>query len=121
MLSDPRQVALALAPAGSGKTTATRTLASVCDDLGYTTIGLAPSAAAAAVLREATGMPTETLAKVDHLLTQGKEVGIGASTVVVIPRHHAVTFYPALAASLVNVAVFVVALVTRSPGKLPRR
>ena len=41
------------------------------DDVGYTIIGLAPSAAAAAVLGEATGMPTETLAKLDHILSHG--------------------------------------------------
>ncbi|WP_156391133.1 MULTISPECIES: MobF family relaxase [unclassified Nocardioides] len=84
MLSDPRQVALALAPAGSGKTTAMSALARVCGDLGYTTIGLAPSAAASAVLREATGMPTETLARLDHLLASAADLDIGPRTVVVI-------------------------------------
>jgi ATP-dependent exoDNAse (exonuclease V) alpha subunit len=84
MVSSPRQVALALAPAGSGKTTAMSALSDVFADLGYVTIGLAPSAAAAAVLGEATGMPTETLAKVDHLLASGADVGIGPRTVVVI-------------------------------------
>ena len=84
LVSDPRQAALALAPAGSGKTTAMSAFASVCGDLGYTTIGLAPSAAAAAVLNDATGMPTETLAKLDHLLTTGIDPGIGLRTVVVI-------------------------------------
>ncbi len=84
MVSDPREVTLALAPAGSGKTTAMRTLADVYDDLGYTVIGLAPSAAAAAVLGEATGMPTETLAKLDHTLTTGRDPGIGPRTVIVI-------------------------------------
>src|SRR6185295_2049131 len=84
MVSDPREVTLALAPAGSGKTTSMRTLADVYDDLGYTIIGLAPSAAAAAVLGEATGMPTETLAKLDHALTTGRDPGIGPRTVIVI-------------------------------------
>ncbi|HEU5042918.1 MAG TPA: MobF family relaxase [Nocardioidaceae bacterium] len=84
MVGSPRQVVLALAPAGSGKTTAMSALAGVFEDLGYATIGLAPSAAAAAVLGEATGMPTETIAKLDHLLTSGAEVGIGPATVVVI-------------------------------------
>ena len=84
LVTSPRQLALALAPAGSGKTTAMRALAGVCDDLGYTTVGLAPSAAAAAVLGEATGMPTETLAKLDHLLARGEDVAIGPRTVVVV-------------------------------------
>lgn len=68
--TDRHQVALALAPAGSGKTTATRALADAWSSLGYDIVGLAPSAAAAAVLREATGMPTETLAKLDDLITR---------------------------------------------------
>jgi conjugative relaxase-like TrwC/TraI family protein len=84
MVSDPREVTLALAPAGSGKTTAMRTLADVFGDLGYTTLGLAPSAAAAAVLGEATEMPTETLAMLDRLMATGQDLGIGARTVVVI-------------------------------------
>jgi conjugative relaxase-like TrwC/TraI family protein len=84
LISDPRQVALALAPAGSGKTTAMKVLASVCADLGYTAVGLAPSAAAAAVLGDATGMPTETLAKLDQVLVTGDDPGIGPRTVVVV-------------------------------------
>jgi conjugative relaxase-like TrwC/TraI family protein len=84
LASDPHRVVLALAPAGSGKTTAMSALAEVCADLGYRTIGLAPSAAAAAVLREATGMPTETLAKVDHLLGSDLDPGLDPQTVVII-------------------------------------
>ncbi|MGH3996917.1 MAG: AAA family ATPase, partial [Pseudonocardiaceae bacterium] len=60
---------LGLAPAGSGKTTAMRALARVWTDHGYGVVGLAPSAAAAAALREATGMFTETLAKLDYELS----------------------------------------------------
>lgn len=66
LVSGPRLVALALAPVGSGKTTAMRALADVYDDLGYETVGLAPSAAIAAVLGAATGMPTETVLVVDE-------------------------------------------------------
>jgi ATP-dependent exoDNAse (exonuclease V) alpha subunit len=84
LLSDPRRVALALAPAGSGKTTAMRALADTARALGLTPIGLAPSAAAAAVLGEATGMPTDTLAKLDHTLTTGGSCGIEPNTLVVI-------------------------------------
>ncbi|MCP6093688.1 AAA family ATPase, partial [Klebsiella pneumoniae] len=57
---------LALAPAGSGKTTAMQVLANVWTEGGYNVLGLAPSAAAAAALAEATGMPCETLAKLTH-------------------------------------------------------
>jgi conjugative relaxase-like TrwC/TraI family protein len=84
LLSDPRQVALALAPAGAGKTTAMRVLAQVCQDLGYDAVGFAPSAAAAAVLGEATGMRSDTLAKLDHTLAAGLDPGFGPHTVVVI-------------------------------------
>ncbi|MEP6816664.1 MAG: MobF family relaxase, partial [Marmoricola sp.] len=84
LLSDPHHVALALAPAGSGKTTAMNTFAIISADLGYEAVGLAPSAAAAAVLAEATGMATETLAKLDHAFRSDQEVRIGPRTVVVI-------------------------------------
>jgi conjugative relaxase-like TrwC/TraI family protein len=84
LLADTRQVALALAPAGAGKTTAMSALTTVCRDLGYDIVGLAPSAAAAAVLDEATGMPTETLAMLDHSLSRNDEPGFGPRTVVVI-------------------------------------
>ncbi|HEX2893779.1 MAG TPA: MobF family relaxase [Marmoricola sp.] len=84
LVSDPRQVALALAPAGAGKTTAMSVLAQVCRDLGYDPVGLAPSAAAAAVLGEATGMRSDTLAMLDHTLATGCDPGFGPHTVVVI-------------------------------------
>ena len=54
---------LAIAPAGSGKTTAMRALTQAWTSDGGTVIGLAPSAAAAAQLREQTGARTDTLAK----------------------------------------------------------
>ena len=50
MARSDRRVRLALAPAGSGKTTAMKVLARVWTDRGYDAIGLTPSAAAAAVL-----------------------------------------------------------------------
>src|SRR6185436_10160763 len=49
--------------AGAGKTTAMRTMARAWRDSGGHVVGLAPSAAAAAQLRDATGAPAETLAK----------------------------------------------------------
>ncbi|MFE6649624.1 MobF family relaxase [Nocardioides sp. NPDC057772] len=89
------RVRLALAPAGSGKTTAVRVLAAVWTTNGYDAIGLAPSAAAAKVLQDATGLPCETLAKIDdEVLTQPTDTGrrrhsglstrIGPETLVVI-------------------------------------
>jgi conjugative relaxase-like TrwC/TraI family protein len=82
------RVQLALAPAGSGKTTAMQVLASVWTEGGHNAVGLAPSAAAAAALAEATGMPCETLAKVAHDLRHDADsslvTSIGAGTLVVI-------------------------------------
>src|SRR3546814_18349823 len=54
----------------------------------YTTLfrsgGLAPAAAAAAVLTDATGIPAETLAMLDHTLSAGLDPGFGAHTIIVI-------------------------------------
>ena len=88
MATSGARVQLALAPAGSGKTTAMQVLANVWTEGGCNTVGLAPSAAAAAALTEATGMPCETLAKLDHDLAHSPSsalVGsIGPGTLVVI-------------------------------------
>jgi len=84
LLSDPAQVALALAPAGSGKTTAMNALAETALGLGLEPAGLAPSAAAAAVLTESTGMQAETPAMLDHALASGIDPGFGPHTVVII-------------------------------------
>jgi ATP-dependent exoDNAse (exonuclease V) alpha subunit len=63
MCSSRAWLQLAIAPAGAGKTTAMRTLVRAWRDSGGQVVGLAPSAAAAAQLRDATGAPAETLAK----------------------------------------------------------
>ena len=64
-----RRLQLALAPAGTGKTTALTVLANAWASSGGTIIGLAPSAAAAHVLAEQLGdAPCETLAKLAHSL-----------------------------------------------------
>jgi hypothetical protein len=63
MASSAARLQLAIAPAGAGKTTALRALACAWLEGGGQVIGLAPSAAAAAQLRDATGAPAETLAK----------------------------------------------------------
>ena len=83
------RVQLALAPAGTGKTTAMRVLSRAWTGDGGTVVGLAPSAAAAAVLREEIGTSTDTLAKLIHSLETGIAVpewvtAIGADTLVVI-------------------------------------
>ncbi|WP_375502726.1 MobF family relaxase [uncultured Jatrophihabitans sp.] len=93
------RVQLALAPAGTGKTTAMRVLSRAWTSTqsdgtpGGTNagnvVGLAPSAAAAAVLREEIGTDTDTLAKLIHALETGINVpewvnAIGLQTLVVI-------------------------------------
>ncbi len=88
MASSDSRVRLALAPAGSGKTTAMKVLAQVWIDRGYDAIGLTPSAAAAAVLTDAAGIFSETLAKLDHQIATGRferwAAGIGPHTLIVI-------------------------------------
>lgn len=83
-----RRVQLALAPAGSGKTTAMKVLTDVWRDAHVDAIGLAPSAAAAAALSDATGMRCDTLAKLIHDLVHDPDselvAAIGNGTLVVI-------------------------------------
>jgi AAA domain/TrwC relaxase len=86
------RVQLALAPAGSGKTLTLRTLAQAWAADGNTVIGLAPTAAAARVLRDELGdsvTATDTLAKLVHALTTGAAVpdwveAIGPGSLVVV-------------------------------------
>ena len=93
MATSGARLQLAIAPAGSGKTTAMRALASAWTDGGGTIIGLAPSAAAADALRSQIDTQTDTLAKLTHSLEQAREsgaampawvAGIDSSTLVVI-------------------------------------
>ena len=83
-----RRVQLALAPAGAGKTTAMRVLAGVWTEAGANALGLTPSAAAAAALRDATGIPCETLAKLIHDLDARPDsplaAAIGPGTLLVL-------------------------------------
>ncbi|MFA6300268.1 MAG: MobF family relaxase, partial [Nocardioides sp.] len=93
MAASGARLQLAIAPAGSGKTTAMRALASAWTDGGGTIIGLAPSAAAADALRSQIDTQTDTLAKLTHSLEQARQTGasvpdwvagIDSSTLVVI-------------------------------------
>jgi hypothetical protein len=63
MATSGARVQLALAPAGTGKTTATATLAAAWRNSGGSVVGLAPTAAAAEVLAADLGAATDTLAK----------------------------------------------------------
>jgi ATP-dependent exoDNAse (exonuclease V) alpha subunit len=79
---------LAIAPAGAGKTTAMRAIVLAWTQDGGQVLGLAPSAAAAAVLAEHTGIRTDTLAKLTWSLDRGDlpewAAAIGPSTLVII-------------------------------------
>ncbi|WP_063010639.1 MobF family relaxase [Nocardia nova] len=66
--SSPLRIAVANAPAGTGKTTAMRVLVNAWHASGGTVLGLAPTAAAAAVLAENTGVRVETVDRVLHIL-----------------------------------------------------
>jgi conjugative relaxase-like TrwC/TraI family protein len=88
MCSSRARLQLAIAPAGAGKTTAMRALALVWTEEGDQLLGLAPSAAAAAVLGEQTGIRADTLAKLAWSLQHGDlpdwAAAVGPSTLVII-------------------------------------
>jgi DNA primase catalytic core len=88
MATSGARLQLAIAPAGTGKTTAMRALATAWRHGGGTVIGLAPTAAAAAVLRDQIHSHCETLAKLTTALRQRQlpewAADIGPSTLVVI-------------------------------------
>jgi ATP-dependent exoDNAse (exonuclease V) alpha subunit len=71
MCASGARLQLAIAPAGAGKTTAMSMLVQAWSDCGGQVLGLAPSAAAAAQLRDATGAPAETLAKLTWSIHHG--------------------------------------------------
>jgi ATP-dependent exoDNAse (exonuclease V) alpha subunit len=79
---------LAIAPAGAGKTTAMRALTLAWTQDGGQILGLAPPAAAAAVLAAQTGIRADTLAKLTWSLDHGDlpdwAAAVGPSTLVII-------------------------------------
>ena len=77
MCTSGARLQLAIAPAGAGKTTAMRALALAWTQDGGHVIGLAPSAAAAAVLGEQTGIRTDTLAKLTWSLAAWRPARLG--------------------------------------------
>ena len=88
MCTSGARLQLAIAPAGAGKTTAMRALTLAWTQDGGQVLGLAPSAAAAAVLGEQTGIRTDTLAKLTWSLRHGDlpdwAAAVGPSTLVII-------------------------------------
>ena len=79
MCTSGARLQLAIAPAGAGKTTAMRALTLAWTQDGGQVVGLAPSAAAAAVLAEQTGIRTDTLAKLTWSLRPRRPAGLGGS------------------------------------------
>ena len=88
MCTSGARVQLAIAPAGAGKTTAMRALTLAWTQDGGQVLGLAPSAAAARVLAEQTGIRTDTLAKLTWSLQHSDlpewAAAVGPSTLVII-------------------------------------
>ncbi|HMQ67047.1 MAG TPA: MobF family relaxase, partial [Arachnia sp.] len=90
MASSGRRVHLAIAPAGTGKTTAMRTLGAAWTESGGSVIGLAPSAAAAKALADQLDVPCDTLAKLTWSLDHPEQpqpawmAAIGPESLVVI-------------------------------------
>jgi len=88
MCTSAARLQLAIAPAGAGKTTAMRALTLAWTQDGGQVLGLAPSAAAAAVLAEQTGIRADTLAKLTWSLQQGDlpewAAAVGPLTLVII-------------------------------------
>jgi conjugative relaxase-like TrwC/TraI family protein len=88
MCTSGARLQLAIAPAGAGKTTAMRALTLAWSQDCGQVIGLAPSAAAAAVLGEQTGIRADTLAKLTWSLRHGDlpdwAAAVGPSTLVII-------------------------------------
>jgi hypothetical protein len=88
MCTSGARLQLAIAPAGAGKTTAMRALTLAWTQDGGQVIGLAPSAAAAGVLAEQTGIRADTLAKLTWSLDHGDlpdwAAAVGPSTLLII-------------------------------------
>jgi hypothetical protein len=88
MCTSGARLQLAIAPAGAGKTTAMRVLTLAWTEDGGQVLGLAPSAAAAAVLGEQTGIRADTLAKLTWSLRHGDlpdwAAAVGPSTLLII-------------------------------------
>jgi hypothetical protein len=88
MCTSGARLQLVIAPAGAGKTTAMRALTAAWTEGGGQVLGLAPSAAAAAVLGEQTGIRTDTLAKLIWSLRNRElpdwATAVGPATLIII-------------------------------------
>ena len=95
MCTSGARLQLAIAPAGAGKTTSMRALTLAWTEDGGQVLGLAPSAAAAAVLGEQTGIRTDTLAKLTWSLDHGDlpdwATRVGPATLIITDQPDART------------------------------
>ena len=83
LLSGGEQVALLVGPAGAGKSKALLAAGQAWETAGYEVLGCAPSAMAASVLEEASGIASDTLAKSLQRLASGEAVLSRRSVIVV--------------------------------------
>ena len=92
VLTSGRHIDLALAPAGTGKTTVMGVITAAVRAAGGTVIGLAPQAVAAAELKSATaGIVTDTVDKLVHELTTTpphRQTRLGPADRAGHPGHH---------------------------------
>jgi conjugative relaxase-like TrwC/TraI family protein len=88
MCTSGARLQLAIAPAGVGKTTAMRAITLAWTQDGGQVLGLAPSAAAAAVLGEQAGIRADTVAKLTWSLDHGElpdwAAAVGPSSLLII-------------------------------------
>ncbi|MBJ8344488.1 MobF family relaxase [Antrihabitans sp. YC2-6] len=75
MATSGARLQVAIAPAGTGKTTAMKVLSRAWQSEGGTIIGLAPTGAAAGVLREEIDTTTDTIDKMTHVLATMEKAG----------------------------------------------
>ncbi|WP_331000142.1 Ti-type conjugative transfer relaxase TraA [Acetobacter garciniae] len=82
-LTRPERIALVSGVAGAGKTTMLRTAVAAWEGAGFQVQGVALAAQAAKVLRDDTGIPSGTVARLLKRLDEGEEC-LGRSSVVVL-------------------------------------
>ena len=82
LLSGGEQVALLVGPAGAGKSRALFAARQAWEAAGYDVVGCAPSAMAASVLEEASGIASDTVAKALQRVASGEAVLSQRSVVV---------------------------------------
>ncbi|MET9489984.1 MobF family relaxase [Nocardia sp. NPDC006630] len=78
------RLAVAIGPAGTGKTTAMRAVARTWIDDGRTVIALAPQKSAARILGEEIEVPARTIDALLTIIREGGDAGLGAGTMLLV-------------------------------------